>query len=166
MDPTAKVDTLANGTINCIIQLLDGLNTSVVVSSSSGTITSAVTNSVSTMIKIVLPYNFTYSTQPVRLLNIILPVSLYLRSPATTRPIWIRISSYDSNHTNANIIDQGVNYTADNMFTPMALSKFTLSRAITANMAVTNYTFVIWITGDTLSSDYIPNSVAVIVVPT
>lgn len=163
LDPTAKVDTLTNGSLSCTIRLLDSLNPSTVISSLTGTITSATTSNVTTQIKILQPANFTYGVQPERLLNVVLPAGLFLRSPATTRALWVRVSSYDSNQA---IIDQGVTYIAESLFTPMALSKFAVvSRESTANMAVTNYSFVLWISGDLLATDYIPNSVVVVTVP-
>lgn len=163
MDPTAKVDALANANLSCTMQLLDGFNASTVLSSLTGTITSAATSNVSTQIKILLPANLTYAAQPARLLNVVLPTGLFLRNPATTRPLWVRASSYDSNQV---IIDQGVTYIAERLFTPMALSKFAVvSRTSTANMAVTNYSFVLWVSGDLLTTDYISSSLAVVTVP-
>lgn len=155
-------NTLIFGNITCVVQQVLSGNISIIIQQSTGNITSASTSNTSTIITIQLS-TFTYPSSSSSYLNIILPTTLTLRNPATTKPFSIKISSYDSIN---NLIDSGVSYMTDTFLNPMSVTTFTISNKTSAiNMDSSNYTFYVSISGDLVISDYINGSMIVLTLP-
>ena len=99
------------------------------------------------------------------LMNIILPTSINIRNPASTTPLWFKVSSYD-NMSPANLIDLGNVFISEDMFTSSLLSRFVIvNRTSTTNLALSDYTFLIQLQGNLYSADYINGSMVDLVFP-
>jgi hypothetical protein len=97
-------------------------------------------------------------------LKIVLPTTLGIRNPATTKPFSIQISSYDSAN---NLIDAGVSYVTNTIISPMQASYFhIINKTSSTNMDLSNYTFTVRISGDISVSDYINGSFLILTFPT
>lgn len=109
--------------------------------------------------------NFTYAPSPPYFLGIVFPSSLLLRNPATTAPITLSVSSYDSDST-GNLIDSAVPFTSPIIFTPAQTTSFSItSRTSYTNLASASYSFNIKLSADLLASEYVTGSVANVTVP-
>lgn len=164
IDPRVKIGASVNTTHQCLCQVVDAANVGTIIAqgTASGTI---ISNSGSNIINLRLPSNLTFSQSTPSLLAIKLPLSVSLRNPATTQPISLILSSYDS-ESSPNLIDAGVSFTSTLIFTPRQITTFSIeSRTSSTNFAISSYTFLISISANIASSEYLSGSVANLTFP-